>query len=69
MQYCLGDQIEKNERGGACSKYGGEDRCSRVLVGKPEVKRPLGRPRRRRKENIKMDTFGSAMWGGVYGLS
>jgi hypothetical protein len=27
----------------------------RVLIGKPEVKRPLGRPRRRWKENIKMD--------------
>jgi hypothetical protein len=27
----------------------------RVLVGKPEGKRPLGRPRRRRKGNIKRD--------------
>ena len=27
----------------------------RVLVGKPEGKRPLGRPRHRRKDNIKMD--------------
>jgi len=27
----------------------------RVLVGKPEVKRPLGRPRRRWDVNIKMD--------------
>jgi hypothetical protein len=26
----------------------------RVLVGKPEGKRPLGRPRRRREDNIKM---------------
>ena len=26
-----------------------------VLVGKPEGKRPVGRPRRRRKDNIKMD--------------
>ena len=26
-----------------------------VLVGKPEGKRPLGRPRRRWKDNIKMD--------------
>ena len=26
----------------------------RVLVGKPERKRPLGRPRRRWKDNIKM---------------
>jgi hypothetical protein len=27
----------------------------RVLVGKPEGKKPLGRPRRRREDNIKMD--------------
>jgi hypothetical protein len=26
-----------------------------VLVGKPEDRRPLGRPRRRREDNIKMD--------------
>jgi hypothetical protein len=28
---------------------------SRVLVGKPDGKRPLGRPRRRWEDNIKMD--------------
>jgi hypothetical protein len=34
----------------------GEDRgVHRVLVGKPEGKRPLGRPRRRGENNIKMD--------------
>jgi hypothetical protein len=27
----------------------------RVLVGKPEVKRPLGRPKCRWEDNIKMD--------------
>jgi hypothetical protein len=27
----------------------------RILVGKPEGKRPLGRPRRRWEENVKMD--------------
>ena len=27
----------------------------KVLVGKPERKRPLGRPRRRWEDNIKMD--------------
>jgi hypothetical protein len=27
----------------------------RVLVGRPEFKRPLGRPRRRWEDNIKMD--------------
>ena len=34
----------------------GEDRgVQRVLVGKPEGKRPLGRPRRKWEDNIKMD--------------
>ena len=34
----------------------GEGRCvHRVLVGKPEGKKPLGRPRRRWEDNIKMD--------------
>jgi hypothetical protein len=27
----------------------------RILVGKPEGKRPLGRPRRERKDNIRID--------------
>ena len=27
----------------------------KILVGKPEGKRPLGRPRRKREDNIKMD--------------
>jgi hypothetical protein len=27
----------------------------RILVGKPEGKRPLGRPRRRWEDNIKME--------------
>jgi hypothetical protein len=34
----------------------GEGRCVyRVLVGKPKSKRPLGRPRRRLEDNIKLD--------------
>jgi hypothetical protein len=34
----------------------GEGRCVyRVLVGRPEGKRPLGRPRRKWEDNIKMD--------------
>jgi hypothetical protein len=36
----------------------------RVLGGKPEGRRPLGRPRRRREDNIKMDL---EEVGGVYG--
>ena len=41
--------------GGACSTYGVRRGVIRVLVGKPEGKRPLGRPRRRWEDNIKTD--------------
>jgi len=34
----------------------------RVLVGKPEGKKPLGRPRRRWKDNIKMDLQEVGWW-------
>jgi hypothetical protein len=36
----------------------------RILVGKPEGKRPLGRPRRRWVDNIKMD-LGEIGWDGT----
>ena len=35
----------------------------RVLVENSEGKRPLGRPRRRCEDNIKMDFSGSEVWG------
>jgi hypothetical protein len=35
----------------------------RVLVGKPEGKRPAGRPRRRWEDNIKMDLQEVGYWG------
>ena len=41
--------------GAACSMYGARRGAYRVLVGKPEGKRPPGKPRRRWKDNIKMD--------------
>ena len=38
----------------------------RVFVGKREGKRPLGRPRRRRKDNIKLglQEVGCGVWTG-----
>jgi hypothetical protein len=36
----------------------------RILVGKPEGKRPFGRPRRRWEDNIEMDLT-EIRWGGV----
>ena len=41
--------------GGACSTYGERRGIYRVLVGKPEGKKLLGRPRRRWKDNIQTD--------------
>jgi hypothetical protein len=38
-----------------CSANGVKRNAYRILVGKPEGKRPLGRPRRRWVENIKID--------------
>jgi hypothetical protein len=39
----------------ACSTNGEKRNAYRILVGKPEGKRPLGRPRRRWENNIKMN--------------
>jgi hypothetical protein len=50
--------------GGACSTNGGEENAYRLLVGKPEGKRPLGRPRRGWVDDIRMD-LGEVGWGDV----
>jgi len=45
----------------------GEERgVYRVLVGKPEGKRPVGRPKRRWVNNIRIGSPEGGMW--VYGL-
>ena len=38
-----------------CGAYGGDRGMHRVLVGRPEGKRSLGRPRSRWEDNIKLD--------------
>ena len=50
--------------GRACSAYGGEESRVQGFDGKPERKRPLGRPRRRWVDNIKMD-LQEAVCGGI----
>jgi hypothetical protein len=40
---------------GHVARMGETRNAYRILVGKPEGKRPLGRPRRRWLDNIKMD--------------
>jgi hypothetical protein len=42
--------------------HGEKRNANRVLVGKPQGKRPLGRPRHRLENNIKMDL---RVWTGL----
>jgi len=54
-----------NKRGRISSTFGGDERCIQGFVGKPEGKRPLGRPRRRWEDNIKMN-LQDVGCGGMY---
>jgi hypothetical protein len=49
---------------GHVARMGEKRNAYRILVGKPEGKRPLERPRRRWVDNIKMD-LGEIGWGGM----
>jgi hypothetical protein len=46
--------------GEACSAHVGDEKCTRVLLGIPEEKRPLGRPKHRWND-VKIDHTG---WRG-----
>jgi hypothetical protein len=48
---------------GSCSTNG-EKNAYRIVVGEPEGKRPLGKPRRRWVDNIKIDLEDGG-WGDV----
>jgi hypothetical protein len=53
--------------GGACSTYGESRGAYGALVGKPEGRRLLGRPKRSWKDNIKMylrEKLGAGAWIG-----
>jgi hypothetical protein len=50
--------------GEACSTNGEQKDAYRILMGKPEGKRPLGRPRCRWEDNIKME-LKEIGWGGM----
>jgi hypothetical protein len=49
---------------GQVARVGEKRNAYRLLVGKPQGKRPLGRPRRRWVDNIRMD-HGEVGWGDV----
>jgi hypothetical protein len=46
------------------ARMGEKKNACRLLVGKPETKRPLGKPRHRWLDNIRMD-LGEVGWGDV----
>ena len=54
----MDDRIKKNWMAGTGERRGAQ----RVLVGKPEGKRPFGRSRRRDKDNTKID-LQAVGWG------
>jgi len=49
---------------GNVARMGDRRGTYRVLVGRPEGRRPLGRPRRRWEDNIKVDLH-EVGWGGM----
>jgi hypothetical protein len=49
---------------GHVARSGEERKLYKVLVGKPDGKRPLGRPRRRWEDGIRMD-LREIGWGSV----
>jgi hypothetical protein len=52
---CTLDQVKEDERGRACSTNGEKRNAYRILVGNPEGKRPLGRPKCRWVDNTRMN--------------
>jgi hypothetical protein len=48
-------KIKEDAMGRLCSTHGYNKITYRILVGKPDGKRPLGRPRCRWEDNTKMD--------------
>jgi hypothetical protein len=55
IKYSSGDQIKKNEMGGARRKYWGGGGVYRIFVRRSDGNKPLGRPRHRCNDNIKME--------------
>jgi hypothetical protein len=49
---------------GHVARLGEKRNAYRILVGKPEGKRPLGKTRRRWEDDIRMDLRGIG-WGGM----
>jgi hypothetical protein len=68
--YCSPDivrviKLRRMRWAGHAARMGEERGAYRVLVGKPEGRRPLGRPRRRWVDNICMYLWDVGMWTGL----
>jgi hypothetical protein len=57
-------KLSRMRQAGHVAQTGEKRNAYRLLVGKPEGKRPLGRPRRRWVDNIRMD-LGEVAWGDL----
>jgi hypothetical protein len=64
--YNYNDQVKKDEIGQICTTNGENTNAYRIPVGKPERKRPLGRPGHKWVDNIRMNLreigWGSMAW-------
>jgi hypothetical protein len=57
-------KLRRMRLAGHVARMGEKRNMYRLLMGKPEGKRPLGKPRRRWVDNIRMD-LGEVGWGDV----
>jgi hypothetical protein len=62
----LGGQIKEDKTGGTQNMHEISEK-HQILAGKPEGRRPLGRPRRKWEDNIKTDLkeVGYGLWTGL----
>jgi hypothetical protein len=54
----MGGNIQKCYTGGICSAYGVKRNAYKTLMGKSGEKGPVGRPRRKRNDNIEIEMKG-----------
>jgi hypothetical protein len=62
----MNEQVKENEMDMACSTHGAKRNACKVMVGEAEGMGPLGRPKHRWEDNIKMDLgeIGGMVWTG-----
>jgi hypothetical protein len=64
MNYYENNEGEEDEMDGACSTNGEKRYAYNLLLDKPEERGPLGRPRRRWVDNVRMDLV-EVGWGDL----